>query len=105
MKIDTREATRYLWALLDIYPYFHICRSIQVKLMRRRHVFSGLSVFVSFVTSRTKSTILNLYYYYYYCCYFLSFLCTVFTFIYLKQTMFLGYIALQLFYSYNFSYM
>jgi len=31
MKIGTREATRYLRALLGICPYFHIYCSIQVK--------------------------------------------------------------------------
>jgi len=41
------------------------------------------------------------YYYYYYYCYVLSPLCRIFTVIYLKQTMFLGYIMLQHFCSYN----
>jgi hypothetical protein len=54
-------------------------------------------------------TVGNYYYYYYYyykrCYHLLLHLCKVLTFTYLEQTMFLGYIVLQLFCSYNFHYM
>jgi len=40
-----------------------------------------------------------------YCHYYLSLLCKVFTVIYLTQTMFLGYIVLQLFSIYSLCYM
>jgi hypothetical protein len=49
MKISTRETTRYLMALLDIYPYFHIYRSIWVKF--DAEVFS---IFFSFCELRNK---------------------------------------------------
>ena len=111
MKIGTREATRYLRVLLGIYPYFHIYCSIQVKFGVEDLYLVFFSVLVSFVPSSTKITILTLYYYYYYYYYChhhhhhhyysLSPLCTVFTFLCLKQTMFMGYAVLQLFCSYN----
>jgi len=93
MKIGTllKGATWYL----SVFSHLPFNSS---EIRHRGLVFSVFfSFFFYFVTSSTKNTILTSYYYYYYYYYSLSPLCMVFTFIYLKQTMFLGNIALQLF--------
>jgi hypothetical protein len=52
-----------------------------------------------FQLRKKKKTTVFLYYYYYY--YYLPPLCRAFRIIYVKQTMYLGYIVLQLFCTYN----